>query len=145
MAQLTKRAISQSSDIRELAIETSTGFGSNGPIDACHRIALLVRSCFCIIDEPEELLIDPILQFKAYKEKGVVYGDCDDVATFTACLTYAIGIPTRFKAINQGEDGSFQHVFTEVQIGETWKPLDATLLANQELRYDPNDCIVEYL
>lgn len=115
--------------IRDMAVNVSTGFAMGGPVDASKSVENLARTYFTIIDEPEELLIDPSVQLDELEQRGTIHGDCDDVAMFVAALLYNIGIQTRFKAVTQGADGTYQHVFTEYKLRglERWIPVDATI------------------
>lgn len=53
-------------------------------------------------------------------------GDCDDQATLLASLLEAIGFRSRFVAIKSAPDGPFIHVFSEVNLGRRWIPLETT-------------------
>jgi transglutaminase-like putative cysteine protease len=53
-------------------------------------------------------------------------GDCDDQATFLSALLEAAGFHTRFVAIKVDPLGPFVHVFTEVNLGTRWFPLETT-------------------
>ena len=143
MKELCLKAFRSSPLIRNKAVEIATGYGMAGPVDSADGFEQLARDSFIIIDEPEELLIDPVLMFQKLDSGQPIYGDCDDVAMFIACLTYAIGLPTRFKAVFQSSDGSYLHVFTEYLAGDRWIPVDATIQGIPV--YDKGDCITEVL
>ena len=106
-------------------------FRSDGPRDYARAVEIFVRSHVVLVDEPEELLIDPSYMLAQIEERGAAYGDCDDAAMLTAVLLYAVGLPTRFKAIQQAPDGAYQHVFTEYQLRglarDAWIPVDTTI------------------
>jgi hypothetical protein len=127
MRDLCLQAFRNNPLIRETALQVATGFGMTGPVDAADGFEQLARDSFVLVDEPEELLIDPVLMFEKVRTGFPVYGDCDDVSMFVACLTYSIGLPTRFKAVLQSNDGSYLHVFTEYMIAGRWIPIDATI------------------
>jgi len=52
-------------------------------------------------------------------------GDCDDQAMLVACLLETLGKHTRFRAIGF-KPGEFEHVFTEVRLGNQWVPVETT-------------------
>lgn len=61
------------------------------------------------------------------KTLDIEQGDCDDKAMLLASLLEATGKRTRFVAIGFGPPGEFQHVFTDVKIGNRgWLSLDPT-------------------
>jgi transglutaminase-like putative cysteine protease len=53
-------------------------------------------------------------------------GDCDDQATLLASLLESVGFRARFVAIKTEFDGPFVHVYTEVNLGTQWYPLETT-------------------
>ncbi len=123
----------------------TSGFGNSGPVETALAVESLARTSFLFVDEPEELLIDPSVQLNELDAKGVIHGDCDDVSMFTAALLYNLGLRVRFKAVIQGPDGSYQHVFTEYMLRglDRWIPIDPTI--NGIPIYAPGDFIVEEL
>ncbi len=129
--------------IRSIATDIATGFGISGPSDAVRAVEWFVRDKFVFIDEPDELLIDPVVMVNELLENNRIRGDCDDSSMFAACLIYNIGIPVRFKAIQKAPDGSFQHVFIEYfERGfERWIPVDPTIKGIPV--YASNDYIME--
>lgn len=145
MRQLVLAAVRSDPRIREMAANVSTGFAVRNPVDAAMSVENLARSYFVIIDEPEELLIDPSVQLDMLEKTGAIKGDCDDVALFVASLLYNIGLQTRFKAVTQGEDGTYQHVFVEYKLRglDRWIPVDATIKGIPV--YEMGDYIVEEL
>lgn len=147
MANLTRQACQKNPEVRNIALDLATGLGVRGIFDAARNIVNYARTHFILVDEAEELLIDPLEQFRQIADRGIVRGDCDDISMLVGCLTYCLGYQTRFKAINQGVDGTFQHVFTEIFIPELfdWLALDPTLSESQDLIYESNDCITENL
>ena len=57
-------------------------------------------------------------------------GDCTEHAVFLAALARAAGIPSRVAVglvYMEGRSAFGYHMWTEVRIGDTWVPLDATL------------------
>lgn len=53
-------------------------------------------------------------------------GDCDDQATLLAALLESVGFRARFVAIKLNPLGPFEHVYTEVNLGTRWWPLETT-------------------
>lgn len=141
MRDLVLGACRSNPKIRQKAIEISQGFGITGPQDVAQAVEWLTRDSFVLIDEPEELLIDPSLMLSQLETEGRIYGDCDDSSMFVASLLYIIGIPVRFKAIQSNPDGSFNHVFTEYNIGGRWIPIDPTIYGIPV--YAKGDCVTQ--
>lgn len=127
MRDLVLGACRSNPAIRDKAISLTQGLGITGPADVAQAVEWMARDSFVLVDEPEELLIDPSVMLSQLEVTGRIYGDCDDVSMFTACLLYCIGVPVRFKAIQAGENGSYNHVFTEYSIGGRWIPVDPTI------------------
>lgn len=130
--------------IRDTVLKTSTGLFSN-PVDAVRGAEYAARNAFTLVDEPDELLIDPSLMFQMVECDGRILGDCDDMAMYVACFTYSLGLPTRFKAVQRAPDGSFMHVFAEYynQATGRWIPVDPTIETIPV--YEPGDYITEVL
>lgn len=55
-------------------------------------------------------------------------GDCDDKSTLLATLLAAVGHRSRFVAVGYRAPDSYQHVFVEALLNDSWIPLDATVL-----------------
>lgn len=53
-------------------------------------------------------------------------GDCDDQATLLAALLESVGFRTRFVAVKLKTIGPFVHVYTEVNLGTVWFPVETT-------------------
>jgi transglutaminase-like putative cysteine protease len=53
-------------------------------------------------------------------------GDCDDQATLLATLVESIGYRVRFAAIKTNPFAPFCHVYSEVNLGTRWIPLETT-------------------
>lgn len=53
-------------------------------------------------------------------------GDCDDQATLVAALLMSIGFKARFVAIGTNAIGQFDHVYTEVRLGNGWLSVETT-------------------
>lgn len=110
-----------------MALELASLPGVVSISDYVRAVDRFVRMHTRLIDEPEELLIDPRFAIDQIKERGYFFGDCDDTSLLIASLLTVVGIATRFKAISERADGSFGHVFVEFKHGETWKAIDSTL------------------
>jgi len=115
--------------IREKALELMQSVYASGPGDYVEGVRHFVTSSMVLVGEPDELVVSPRVMLSNILERGRTYGDCDDAAVLVAALLYAIGIRSRFKAIAQAPDGSYQHVFTEYNFGGGWIPLDTTNLS----------------
>ncbi len=131
MRDLVMAACRSDPTIRRKSLELGTAWGSGGPRDAARNIAAYVRNNVTLVDEPDELLVDPTLMLEEIETRGVTHGDCDDAAMLVAALLRSIGLPVRFKAVQATPDGSFGHVFTEYLLTDEdwsrWVPLDTTI------------------
>lgn len=88
-----------------------------------------IRHHFVYVHDPEdvELVRTPEMQLQQIWDRGVFFGDCDDVATFEATVFTAYGIHSRFCAIRQmTSDIEFSHVFVEALIDNQWQTFDPT-------------------
>lgn len=147
MKTLTQAAARSDPRIRQKALDLLSAYRSRDPRDFARAVEVFVRSSVVLVDEPEEMLIDPGIMLQEIDALGTAYGDCDDASMLAAVLLYSGGIPVRFKAIKQAPDGSYQHVFTEYMLrgdaGPRWIPLDTTI--DTVPVYEPGDCITEEL
>lgn len=73
-----------------------------------------------------ELLKAPAYQLAAIRARGIVTGDCDDIATLGAALGLAAGFPARFVVLRFDPGGPFEHVFTELRGPSGWVELDTS-------------------
>ena len=53
-------------------------------------------------------------------------GDCDDHSVLVAALLQAVGHRARFIAVGFKRMGPYSHVFTEVELGPYWRPIETT-------------------
>lgn len=145
MKEITIASVRSDPRIRQFAVDIATGLAVSSPIDAAMSIENIARQSFTLVDEPEELLIDPSVQLDDLAATGMIRGDCDDAAMLVAALLYSIGLRVRFKACIQGPDGSFQHVFTEYMLRtfDRWIPVDPTIQGIPV--YSPGDWVAEEL
>lgn len=56
-----------------------------------------------------------------------VEGDCDDRAILTQSLLESLGYKTRFVLVRGPKRDDFSHVYSEVQVGDRWLPLDTIM------------------
>lgn len=91
-----------------------------------------VLNKFIYREEYEETLRSPqfMLHDMGRVDNGRVVqleGDCDDISTFYAAITRAMGYPSRLVAIRYHADNpEFEHVFAQAFDGGDWVTLDAT-------------------
>jgi hypothetical protein len=132
MRRLTIEAI-QSQKPRQIALEQmhySYAANTRALVQALFNW-LLVR--VTIIDEYEELLISPLIMISEIEKNGRTGGDCDDVAMLSASLLGSVGAAVRFRAVQELDDGSFAHVFTEYKFprDKDFSIFDLTIGYNQ--------------
>jgi transglutaminase-like putative cysteine protease len=126
MAELVRESMMPA---RRKSLDLMGSVYATRPSDYVEAVRNFVGSSVLLVGEPDELIISPRLMLANIEDSGRIYGDCDDAAVLVAALLYGIGIPVRFKAINQAADGSYQHVFAEYNLGGGWMALDTTALA----------------
>ncbi len=71
-----------------------------------------------------EYLVAPLEMLEGVATRGVVAGDCDDIAMLGAALARAVGIRARLTAVAFDEAQPLRHVFAELHDGEDWRELD---------------------
>lgn len=114
-------------ETRQLALEIAGIIGVVTQADYVRAVDHWVRNHIRMIDEPDEILTDPVYMIHRIAEAGFVWEDCDGSSLLTASLLAVAGIQVRFKAILERPDGSFGHVFTEFLHGLKWRAIDTTL------------------
>lgn len=116
MADLTRDAVTyqETRDAAEMIHQMS--FGDNF-YSFPQTVKAWLTNRYVFTSDPGEMLIHPLKQLADIQARGVVYGDCDDVAMLAASLLASMGYQVRFKAIILAPDGSFRHVFTEWNAG----------------------------
>ena len=62
-----------------------------------------------------EQVQDPQRTAEQIVQYGMANADCDDIATFIACLTRQLGRETEFVVVGFGKPGSYSHVFTRAK------------------------------
>jgi hypothetical protein len=93
-----------------------------------------------------ELLHDPVLLLEDIRERGQARGDCDDVAVLGAALGGAMGLSARFVVVGfRGPNEPFEHVWTELYDGTTWRELDVTRPRNAEAPATTREYVVDVL
>lgn len=142
MAELTRDSL-QWPILRDESITLLNTFHATGPADYARSVRAFVRGHMTLYNEGEELLIHPGQALTDLRERGMLWGDCDDAAMLAAALLLVQGIAVRFKAIEQRTTGDFAHVFLEYQMAGKWIPMDPTSSAIPV--YAPGDFIVEYV
>jgi transglutaminase-like putative cysteine protease len=144
MAQLVRRALVTDPLPREVALQIAQGIYATDAQDFARGIERYVQARLRIVDEFDELLIDPVVLLQQMESPGFdrPAGDCDDAATVIATLLLALGIPARFKAILRDRiEGHYRHVFAEYKQNGAWVPVDPTLPFYPV--YAPGDFIIE--
>lgn len=117
------RAYKKNMRIRECALSivrpVSGHKNFRGQVSALHRY---VRDTIQFVQDVRdvETLQTPI------KTLEYGQGDCDDQATLLAALLESVGFHTRFVAIQVESGGPFVHVYTEVNLGRKWFPVETT-------------------
>jgi transglutaminase-like putative cysteine protease len=137
MARLVREALVASPLPRHVASLIARGVYAATPRDFVEGVRAYIVRNVTLVDEYDELLVDPLCMLAAIEGEGSragdcflgpVIGDCDDTAMLAALLVAAYGIPARFKAIERDPgSGSMRHVFTEYRLGNSWYPLDTTI------------------
>lgn len=127
MADLVRRSMALPV-VRDKAVELRQTFFSQTYLDFCRDVRQFVSSHTILIGEPEEMLIPPEEMLEKIDNAGVVFADCDDASMLIAALCSVVGLQSRFRAIGEQPDGSYSHVFTEVEVMPgRWLPLDSTI------------------
>lgn len=93
------------------------------------QIRKFLASRVHFVNDPDgpELLHSPVRMLETLERSGMMYGDCDDVATLGAALGQSIGIPARFVVVGFYErNAPFTHVWAELYDGIAWRELDTT-------------------
>jgi transglutaminase-like putative cysteine protease len=96
-------------------------------IQTPYAVDSVLRDVYRYRDEEEEIVRTPEFMLHDLETEGFLEGDCDDIATFTAALTKAMNYPTRLTGIMTNSTAEYDHVFSEVRIGDFWLPIDLTV------------------
>lgn len=95
-----------------------------------------IRQAFWYRDEIQELIRTPAHMMEDFTDRGILEGDCDDIATFSAACSIALGLRSMLVAIRTDpNDLNYRHVFTETWDGQQWFRLDATVAPTTEMIY----------
>jgi transglutaminase-like putative cysteine protease len=127
MADLVRESIPQP-ELRTQAIDILRDSNAATPPEMAIAIASWVRSHYRYVNEPQEIILEPMASLREIREQGDFFGDCDDVVTFLGSLLTQVGIPVRFVAIRTGNRED--HVFLEADIERVpgvWRAFDLTL------------------
>lgn len=92
-----------------------------------YSVDSLLRPSYIYRDEDEEIIRTPDYMLNDLATLGYLEGDCDDIATFTAAITKAMGHPTRLTGIMSKSSEEYDHVFSEFAIGAHWNIIDLTV------------------
>jgi hypothetical protein len=132
MRQLV-RAGREHADIRMFA-HSIVGDAGNSPEALARMLFAFMRERFVYTPDPHgtehvtapwALLRELARAHAAGKSGGGRVGvDCDDNATFGACVLEALDIPAAFVVVAREPAGNFQHVFYAGHIGGAWVPFD---------------------
>jgi transglutaminase-like putative cysteine protease len=115
--------------VRFTAAQIVRGLG--GELEQARAIAEWLGSHVEFLRDPRgvEYLTDPAKLLRGGYARGVVQGDCDDVAMLAAALGMAVGLRARFVVLGRHPwpDG-FEHVYTMLgdPSGRRWLELDPT-------------------
>jgi len=135
MAALARQG-SQNPSLRRLADEVCRWLAV-----APHAICWdrFVRGAFRFRDESREVVRTIDYTLNDYLARGVIEGDCDDVATFHAAGLLALGYPVRLVAIRTDSLlPDFLHVYVEGYIENVWRRFDPTVdeeIVDREIDY----------
>lgn len=79
-----------------------------------------------------EYVRSPVQMLKEWYKTGRAYGDCDDHTLLVNALLIALGIPARPVAVilPGSVDQTFNHVISQVNIGQGWIDLDTCNTSN---------------
>lgn len=137
MADLTRDAVTHE-EMRDAAIGIHQMSYGDNYYSFPQTVKAWLTNRYVFTSDPGEMLIHPLKQLADLQRRGVIYGDCDDVAMLSAAILAAMGYQVRFKAIILAADGSFRHVFTEWNAGgegnsAVWMALDP--MASGEPQY----------
>lgn len=95
---------------------------------ACSMFARWIRANTVLINEPVEILTDPVSQLEDIQKGFKVLGDCDDVAMLAASLLAGAGLDVRFVAALAPDLSGNGHVWTEAwdATSARWQRCDPT-------------------
>lgn len=125
MAELVRSSL-QWPILRDEALSLTNTYKAQHQAEYARAVRLFVRTHMMLYNEGEELLIHPGEALTTLRERGTLWGDCDDAAMLAAALLVVQGFQVRFKAIEQRPAGDFGHVFLEYWFDDHWTPLDTT-------------------
>ena len=112
-------------------------FAASGDALACWDD--FVRGAYRFRDESREVVRTVDFTLNDYLARGVIEGDCDDVATFQAAGIAALGFPVRLVAIRTDpEVADFLHVYIEALDAGQWRRFDPTVqseIVNSEIDF----------
>lgn len=122
MANLAREG-SQNPGVQRLANELSISKG---------YFEQSLRSLFRYREEDEEIIRSPAFMVDDLENLGYLEGDCDDITVLVAALTKSMGYAARLTALQTTSSDEYDHVFSEVRIGDYWLPIDITVTPGTE-------------
>jgi hypothetical protein len=110
MARLAREAANS----RLFGIQSDAVFSKAYAVSGWAGVESTVRHYFRYRDEREEVVRTPAYMMSDLLNGGVLEGDCDDIATFSAALLLLFGFSARLVAIKYTPGAAeFEHVFVE--------------------------------
>ena len=78
------------------------------------EIDALFRDAWRVVADPDEFeyVRAPKFQAERFLDTGILEGDCDDAAVFSAGILCCLGWPCSLISIRRPDDDVFTHVFT---------------------------------
>jgi transglutaminase-like putative cysteine protease len=95
-----------------------------------------LRDHFRYVPEKIETLVTPEYLLTSLENTGKISGDCDDISILQGAIYKCLGFRIRFVAIrSEKENPNYDHVFTEVLVGNDWVVYDLTLPIGFRINY----------
>lgn len=113
--------------VRKYAIQAVQGVDGKNRLFQSQAIRKWILQRMSFIRDPlgVEMVHTPENMLLQYEEAGIIYGDCDDMATLSAALGKSIGIESAFVVLGFGDKSKpYGHVYTVLNTGKGWLPVD---------------------
>jgi transglutaminase-like putative cysteine protease len=95
-----------------------------------------LRDHYEYVQEKVETLVTPDYLLTNLENNGKVAGDCDDISILQGAIYKCMGFRIRFVAIRSEQDNpNYDHVFSEVLVGDDWIVYDLTLPIGFRINY----------
>lgn len=124
MRRLVRRSLAEPV-VRFAALQIIRGLRGDG--EQARALAQWLRSHTQFVRDPRgvEWLHDPATLLRQGFDRGVIQGDCDDLAMLAAALGMSIGLRARFVVVGRQ---AFEHVYTVLgdPQGRQWFELDVS-------------------